>query len=658
MNNKPDLDNKDSIFFKSWYSSTNWAFALKICLLLFILLIFVYSIWHGLRLKLSSFLFVALGTTLVFLLFMLLFAFERRESRKLASFLSMMTDTSGACYWELENPSQKMRIIPDSHYLFGNDIRYAEDFKAILHPEDSAEFTKALENLKTSEEHLQTAVRLRNSLGEWRWYMIKSSLSDRKDGKLTKIMGSMFDIDDYRQAIDAISASEKRFGVIFQNAPGGMAVTDPRSIILEANPAFYDILGYAPGELEGSSILALSEHFRSTATLAEVCQNGHSHRKETFTRKNGEKILLDFGLSVLHDEEGNISSYIFSGIDVSQQHRYAEELRLLSEKRHIHNAHLETLHSLIHTLLQTRNRDHLLEGMLGYLKNTILSSSCAVYLSTWRKDSEDFSLKRLAWYDEEGIPVPSSSSVQTAIIHQRPLVEPERDLVKTRAISPIIFQTHTLGAVDIYKPSGLSSTDLKIFQLLVDYVAGFWILYDLLALREEEASIDALTGIWNRRSIINQLNNESDRISRYGGNACVAIADMGNFKYINDNYGHPKGDEVLRKVAAVLKDNLRTSDSVGRYGGDEFILLLPNVTPEAAWFVIERLRDKVSQLKIHTDDTDDCSSFIPVVIDFGAALFPGKAESLLDTIKLADEDMYARKIARKEQNKRADSQSI
>jgi diguanylate cyclase (GGDEF)-like protein len=190
-----------------------------------------------------------------------------------------------------------------------------------------------------------------------------------------------------------------------------------------------------------------------------------------------------------------------------------------------------------------------------------------------------------------------------------------------------------------------------MYQLLVDYVAGFWMLYDLMALREQEAFIDPLTGIWNRRYMIRRLQEESDRIARYGGNACLVIGDMGNFKHTNDNYGHTKGDEVLVKTAAVIKKNLRLSDSVGRYGGDEFILLLPNISQQDADAVFNRITLELGNLRIKGDDTDPNSDIVTVIMDFGSAIYPGKAPTLMETINVADEMMYANKIKRKKQAK-------
>lgn len=113
---------------------------------------------------------------------------------------------------------------------------------------------------------------------------------------------------------------------------------------------------------------------------------------------------------------------------------------------------------------------------------------------------------------------------------------------------------------------------------------------------EELAQVDELTGLLNRRYIMKSLNEEIARAQRTGVACCVAIIDLDFFKRINDQFGHPVGDEALRTFAATLFANIRTIDKLGRYGGEEFLLILPDITKDQAVRTLDRLRSIVSEV--------------------------------------------------------------
>lgn len=110
---------------------------------------------------------------------------------------------------------------------------------------------------------------------------------------------------------------------------------------------------------------------------------------------------------------------------------------------------------------------------------------------------------------------------------------------------------------------------------------------------EKLAFYDPLCGVFNRRYFENHLKQEMARISRYGNESCVAIIDIDDFKIINDRYGHPAGDYLLQKTVEIISSHIRKSDILARWGGDEFILLLPNTSLDAGKLVGEKIRNNV-----------------------------------------------------------------
>ncbi|MCS6861857.1 MAG: GGDEF domain-containing protein [Abditibacteriales bacterium] len=115
---------------------------------------------------------------------------------------------------------------------------------------------------------------------------------------------------------------------------------------------------------------------------------------------------------------------------------------------------------------------------------------------------------------------------------------------------------------------------------------------------EAQAILDSLTGLFNRRYVEMALEREIQRWRRYRAPVTCLMIDVDYFKSINDRYGHPTGDWVLREVGKVLKDGVRTTDIVGRYGGEEFIVLLTNTDARQGRALAERLRAAVSAMRL------------------------------------------------------------
>ena len=113
------------------------------------------------------------------------------------------------------------------------------------------------------------------------------------------------------------------------------------------------------------------------------------------------------------------------------------------------------------------------------------------------------------------------------------------------------------------------------------------------------ATTDLLTQVSNRGGVLSTLSTEVGRAVRYGRALSVAFVDLDHFKVVNDSHGHQVGDVVLRGVADLFRTNLRQTDVVGRYGGDEFMIVLPETGPEAATEVAEKLRLLIQSASFH-----------------------------------------------------------
>jgi len=153
------------------------------------------------------------------------------------------------------------------------------------------------------------------------------------------------------------------------------------------------------------------------------------------------------------------------------------------------------------------------------------------------------------------------------------------------------------------------------------------------------AFYDSMTGLYSRRRLEELLKNEISVIRRYGHQSCIIMLDIDNFKKINDNYGHPIGDMVIKQIAYVLKENIRETDAVSRWGGEEFLILLPHTSLSEATSIAEKLRKFIEDESMFIKERE-----IQFTASFGVAGLSGdKNDSLELAYKDADKALYLAK---------------
>jgi diguanylate cyclase (GGDEF)-like protein len=155
----------------------------------------------------------------------------------------------------------------------------------------------------------------------------------------------------------------------------------------------------------------------------------------------------------------------------------------------------------------------------------------------------------------------------------------------------------------------------------------------------EQARRDPLTQLLNHQAFTRELEIELERAGRYEHGLSLVFLDLDQFKRINDTHGHPEGDRVLRRLARVIRDSLRSSDLAGRLGGDEFAAGLVESDPEAAGLFVARLNDELDELVVRGELPEGFS------ISPGVAHFPTEVASADELFRLADERLYAAKRA-------------
>ncbi|HHI02268.1 MAG TPA: GGDEF domain-containing protein, partial [candidate division Zixibacteria bacterium] len=157
---------------------------------------------------------------------------------------------------------------------------------------------------------------------------------------------------------------------------------------------------------------------------------------------------------------------------------------------------------------------------------------------------------------------------------------------------------------------------------------------------KEMSYTDGLTGLYNHRYFQKRLTEELQRASRYGRSLALLILDVDDLKVINDNYGHPAGDILLKSLANILSDSVRSIDLISRYGGDEFCLIMSETSRNRARLSMNRIRSRIASNPLRLEGASDN---IQYSVSIGGAVYPVDAESVDDLIKAADKALLQAK---------------
>lgn len=217
----------------------------------------------------------------------------------------------------------------------------------------------------------------------------------------------------------------------------------------------------------------------------------------------------------------------------------------------------------------------------------------------------------------------------------------QQDLQSNYLRAPLMWQQRIIGMIGVIRwNSSFSPTEKEMLESIGVEVGTALENARQYAAAVHAADVDSVTGLFNHRAMQQRLAQIFEQASIQHTSFSIIMMDLNNFKRFNDTYGHPVGDEILRCVARVLRTESRSSDILGRYGGDEFIIILPNTDTPTAINVAKRLRDSMDRegFRLRGDQR-----VIPVTLSFGLATYPVDSTNRHELLAIADANLYAAK---------------
>jgi diguanylate cyclase (GGDEF)-like protein/PAS domain S-box-containing protein len=459
----------------------------------------------------------------------------------------------------------------------------------------------------------------------------------------------------------ALEASENRYRRLFETAQDGIIILDARTGKIEdANPFLENLIGYTQSELQGKSLWEIGLFKDVEANLSmyrELKEKGYvRYENLPLQTKMGSLRQVEFVSNIYLVSRRRVIQCNIRDISARKEaeakaKQIHDELVTSLAELHRNEKELQSLYDMNDLLQSCNSQDEAYQviRMLGSELFGEQSGGLAIlrpndqYLEVvmnW--GVSDFMVPNFhlndCWAIRRG-QLHIVDDPQTGLICQHF----SRPLQTGYFCIPLMVQGETLGMLCITNPAG-DKRRQRQQQLAV--IVGDSIKLSLSNLRlweklREQALTDQLTGLGNRHYLEDSLSRELARTLRRKASVCVAMLDLDHFKKFNDTHGHDAGDMLLRKLGELLIKNLRQTDIITRYGGEEFVVVQLDSTLTDVRGRLEKIRELVKEITIERDN----EKFGGVSISIGIVEAHDSDWTARKLIRAADEAMYAAKKA-------------
>ena len=429
-----------------------------------------------------------------------------------------------------------------------------------------------------------------------------------------------------------VEADLRKFLHAVEASPIAIVITDLEGKIEYINPHFTRVTGYSVEEALGQNPRILQSGLTPPETFRQLWTNiraGKQWRGIFINRKkNGEIFWEEAVIGPVVDARGSTSHYIALKEDITERVRAENAER---EQRALAEALRDTAEALNSTLNLEEVFDRILaniERVVPYdASNIILIQDGKAHLVRHRGLLQ----KEVQQVETEWLPIFMGlldyqhimESHQPAVIsdtRQDPAWVPMSEMtwMLSKVTVPILVDEQIIGFLNLYsRAAGFYQPEhASRLQAFANQASIAIRNARLFAEVERLATVDALTGLYNRRGLFELGRREIQRVQRFKRPLSILFIDIDHFKQFNDLYSYAVGDQMLQAVANCLRQNVRDVDLVARYGGEEIVVLLPELEPEGCLEVAERLRATIEKMRVPTVHGD-----LSVTVSIGPATF-------------------------------------
>lgn len=542
-----------------------------------------------------------------------------------------------------------------------------------IHPDDRAngqQHLQAFITRKVTSMHFER--RFIRGNGSTVWTDLSATSICNEQGNLEAILAIIADITEQKRAEEVLRASEEHYRLLAENMQDVVWTMNTEGYFTYVSPSVFQLRGYTPAEV-------LQQHMSQVLTPASVQLvldsmaaggEGTTCLELEQPCKDGSTVLTECVATALRDNTGTITGWIGVSRDITERKKVQEAL-LASEYRYqalaLQNERLyeierqraqalDALHTTLTDISGELDLDILLNAILeraiGLLRATcgqlclwdatqgdlVVAVSCHM--------NHDYRGARLAL--GEGAMGWVALSRQPLIIENYATWEGKSAVyadegAHTVLTIPLLAGGQLVGAITIGDANierTFAAADVQLLSLFAQQATIAIQNARLFAEAQHLATTDPLMGLHNRRHFFTLAAREFEQAVRYGRPLAAIMLDIDNFKRINDTYGHQTGDLVLQAVARQCQATLRTADVIGRYGGEEVVILLSATDGQGAVQVAERLRHTLAETAIST-----ASEPLFITASLGVAAYESAA--LPNVEKLVDQADQALYVAKK-----------